>query len=262
MFSERYGALRIAQSIGFLSDLAPDPRQLKVDVLSYPDRSPYNAPAERSIQYSQVADWNEAHIVDFIASAIAEDAPAAVFTLRHERAVHPAHTESVRLVQQALEAHRAKRCGSHPVHLSALEAGWYERRYLRPLAKRRRVESRYTDDELPAIRALLAKWFRRGGSQGGDAAVLACEQPPGAKRQWDAEVDREVLEASPDTDRRIVRFFNVLLNDSTANDMARVDVGNGTGERKRAGTLAAGNAMHAPQVTVHRPQIPNRKSVV
>ncbi len=252
LFSQRYGALRIAQSIGFLSDLAPDPRQLKVDVLSYPDRSPYNAPAERSIRYSQVADWNAAHIVDFIESAIVEDAPSAVFTLRHERAVHPAHTESVRLVQQALEAHRAKRGGSHPVHLSALETGWYERRYLRPLTKRQRVESRYTDDELPAIRALLAKWFGRDGGHGSDAAVPECEQPPGAKRQWDAEVDREVLEAAPDTDRRIVHFFNALLNDSTANDMARATAG--TGGSTHAG--AAGNEMHAPHVTVHQPQIP------
>lgn len=256
LFSERYGALRIAQSIGFLNDLAPDPRQLKVDVLSYPDRSPYNAPAERSLQYSQVADWNEAHIVDFVASAMAEDAPSAVFTLRHERAVHPAHTESVRLVQQALEVHRAKQAGSQPVHLSALETGWYERRYLRPLTKRRRIESRYTEDELPAVRALLAKWFGRGGGQGLAAGMPECEQPPGAKRQWDAEVDREVLEAAADTDRRIVRFFNALLNDSTSNDVARAAAGVGTGEHKFAPAPAAGNTIRAPKVTVHRPQIP------
>ncbi|CAN7394979.1 PIG-L family deacetylase [Trinickia sp. LjRoot230] len=258
LFSELYGKLRIAQSLGLLADIALNPDLLSVDVLRYPDRSPYNAPAERSVRYSEIADWNRPHIVEFITEVIARVKPASVLSLRDEEVVHAAHRESATLLQTALERMRANTPPDQqhaiPVHLSAIESGWYEQRHLRPIEAEREITSHYTDEERVMIRAFLAKWFGQhhdGASSAQDESLPACEQPPGRKLQWDAEVLFERLEAAPGTDERIIQFFNVLLNTPLPSDIT-------------AALAAKAASSEAParlsNVKIHEPQIPPHAS--
>lgn len=245
LFSQIYGEKRVEQSLGLLGDLTPDPDLLRVHVLSYPDRSPYNAPAERSIRYSQVADWNDEHIVEFLARLIRTIGPDIAVSLRAEPVVHPAHSEDALLLDAALERVAHDDGAKTPVRLSAAEAGWYEKRHRRPVPLHRAIEGRYSDSEFATIRAILAKWF---GAMPGCAVPNDIQQPPGNKRQWDAELQYELLEAAPGTDPRIVDFFNALLNTSSL----PVDMTQALADK----LTDTERAPAAAQVFIHEPQIP------
>lgn len=255
LYSEQYGATRIAQSFGFLGDLCADPDLLQIDVLSYPDHSPYNAPAERSIRYSDVADWNREHIVEFIARIVAEEQPAVAFSLRSEPAVHVAHSESATLLDEAIEA--SKRSGREdivePVRISAIEAGWYEQRHLRATSAEAEIVSQHTDEERLAIRALLAKWF---GRRPAHATPNDFEQPPGNKPQWNAELSFEAFEAAPGSDPRVIEFFRALLNEPLPVSLARILSAKLESEGEGHSSDKGGSTDRADNVNVLAAQIP------
>ncbi|MGN6808394.1 MAG: PIG-L family deacetylase [Trinickia sp.] len=259
LYSEQYGATRIAQSFGFLADLCPDPALLKIHVLSYPDRSPYNSPAERSVRYSHIADWNRERIVEFIAGIIAEEKPAVAFSLRSEAAVHPGHSESARMLDEAIE--KAKESGRddirEPVRISAIEAGWYEQRHLRETPAALEILSRCTDEERLAIRALLAKWF---GQRPAHMPPNDFEQPPGNKPQWNAEVPFEAFEAALGTDPRVIEFFRALLNEPLPVPLAELLAAKledeHDGQSASVSTSAGAETDGIDNVTVLAPEIP------
>jgi LmbE family N-acetylglucosaminyl deacetylase len=264
LFSTQYGATRIAQSFGLLSSLARRyPDRLKVDVLSYPDRSPYNSPAERSIEYTDVADWNPEHIISFLAQIIAEEKPAIAISTRaksgsthaepeishEERAAHAAHRETPKLLDKAIT--RVLEAGyddvPRPVRISAIEVGWIEKRHLAPIASELEIVGNLSDEERLAIRAFLAHWF---GKRPPHMPPNDFEQPPGNKPQWDAELPFDKLEAVAGTDPGVIEFFRALLNEPLPVSFAEIL----TSALERT-SVETGDP-NPENVTVHDPQIP------
>lgn len=264
LFSRQYGATRIAQTFGLFSALARQyPDRFKIDVLSYPDRSPYNAPAERSIRYIDIADWDEDHIVDFLAGIIVEEKPAVAISTRAEAgsthgqrgdsdeewAVHAAHREAPKLLDKAIA--RATQAGHDdvpkPVRLSVVEAGWAEGRHLADIAPELEIKSHYSDEERPAILAFLAHWF---GKRLPHMPPNDFEQPPGNKPQWNADVPYELLEAVAGTDPGVVEFFRALFNEPLPVSVAQIL--KSALESAQVDTLDASSE----NITVHDPRIP------
>ena len=264
LFSEQYGATRIGQTFGLFSALARQyPDRLKVDVLSYPDRSPYNAPAERSITYIDIADWNEEDIINFLAQIIVDEKPAIAISTRaeagrthgqpgksqEERAVHAAHRQTPKLLDKAIA--RVMQADHDdvpkPVRLSVVEAGWVEDRHLAEIAPELEIKSHYSDEERLAIRAFLAYWF---GKRPPHMPPNDFEQPPGNRPQWNAEVSYELLEAVAGTDPGVIEFLRALFNEPLPISVAQILTS--ALESISVDTVDP----NSENITVHEPQIP------
>ncbi|MFM0670895.1 hypothetical protein [Paraburkholderia sediminicola] len=244
LFSRLYGALRIGQTEGFLGDLTPNLDLLRIDVLSYPDRSPFNKPAERSIRYYQIADWNREEIVDFIVGRLVIGEYAAAISLRNERAVHAAHRESSSLFDDAIVEYENLPGSRAPLRISAVESGYYDPKDLRPIDPARAVRTNLTPDDVVAARELLARWFGRAPDH---LPPNECEQPPGCKPQWDAERDHEDMEMALGTAPNAVAFLNAVVNAKLPISLA---------EWLAPRLAEEGASRQRPLALVHDPRIP------
>ncbi|WP_206956844.1 PIG-L family deacetylase [Trinickia acidisoli] len=244
----RFGELRVAQTVDFLSHLGPNPSLVKIDVLSYPDRSPFNTPAERSIRYEDIADWNSESIVEFLAGVLTNGEYAAAFGLRNEEAVHGAHKRSTVKLEEAISRFVERTGRPAPIQGAAVEVGYYDPRVLEPIDPERKVEVTLNDTEVMLRRALLKRSF---GDAQPHREVEFGEQPPGNQAQWNAERNYEVIEVAPGTDPRAVKFLNALFN-------TRVSVEPGS----PLPALLLGDEANRPRpdVRVHRADIPPHAS--
>lgn len=244
----RFGELRVAQTVDFLSRLGPNPSLVTIDVLSYPDRSPYNTPAERSIRYEDIADWNSESIVEFLTGVLTDGEYAAAFGLRNEEAVHGAHKRSTAKLEEAISRFVERTGRPAPIHGAAVEVGYYDPRVLGPIDSARKVEIKLTAKEVEQRREQLQQSF---GNAQPHREVEFGEQPPGNQPQWNAERNYELIEVAPGTDAGAVQFLNALFNTRLPDE-----------PRHRRPVSMHGNetGKSRPTVRIHRPDIPGHAS--